>query len=197
MRKTFLSLLALALFNASYGQVNFGIKSGINIATTRDLIAFPKNRLGWYAGGFGQIPIDNRFFFQPELVYSSKGDKSDNQGSTSTLVVRLNYINLPLLTGYRFDKRTSIVFGPELGYLIAARLMISKSNLNVIKQYPPRFDIGGSIGLQYKIAKHIEPEIRYTYGFKTLYSVDAVGNRYTETKGANRVFQIGICYWFK
>lgn len=177
---------------ASYSQIKFGLKSGINIATTRDLIAFPRNRLGWHAGAVLTIPISTKFFLQPELIYSSKGDKSNNQGSASSLAVRLNYVNLPLLIGYHFDKKTSIVLGPELGYLVAARLIIGNNNLNVMKQHPPRFDMGVGIGLYYKISKRIEPEIRYIYGFKTLYSVDAAGNRYTETNGANRVFQIGV-----
>lgn len=194
MRKITLFFLSFLLVSFSFGQISLGVKSGINIATTKDLIAFPKNRLGWFAGTSVRMSLNKKFFLQPELIYSSKGDKSDNQGSTSTLATRLNYINLPFLVGYHFDKKTSMVFGPETGYLVAARFIIGDNNLNVIKQHPPKFDIGVSIGFQYKVSKRFESEIRYNYGFKMLYSVDASGNRYSEVKGANRVFQIGIRY---
>lgn len=46
---SFFFILIFSTF--SYSQVTFGVKSGINIATTKDLITFPKNRLGWYGGG--------------------------------------------------------------------------------------------------------------------------------------------------
>ncbi|MGZ5190735.1 MAG: hypothetical protein ACXWCZ_06910 [Flavisolibacter sp.] len=42
MKKLFLFFFSFLIINISNGQVNFGLKSGINIATTRNIIAFPK-----------------------------------------------------------------------------------------------------------------------------------------------------------
>ncbi|HEU5167026.1 MAG TPA: porin family protein [Chitinophagaceae bacterium] len=194
MKKSLLSIVLLFNGYFCFSQVSFGIKSGINIATTKNVIAFPENRVGWYSGVASSIPLQRKFYLQPELIYSSKGDKTDNQGGTMVIVRRLNYINFPLLIGYHFDQKTAVVFGPEFGYLVGARLIIGENNLNDIERTPPRFDIGASVGLHYKLLRHFESEIRYIYGFNTLYSVDAVGNRYTEKNGANRVFQIGLRY---
>lgn len=195
MRKLFFLFILLVFAKISFTQINISIRSGANIATTKNLIAFPKNRLGWYAGVGAQIPVQERLFLQPELIYSSKGDKSDNQGSTTTVALRLNYINLPLLIGYRFDRKTSIVFGPELGYLVAARSIHGRNNnIDAINRYPPKFDVGASLGLQFRPINRTGIEIRYIYGANTLYSIDAVGARYSENKGANRVFQMGFTY---
>lgn len=179
-----------------YSQVDFGVKSGINIATTKDFIAFPKNRLGWYAGGFAKIPVHKRLFFQPELLYSSKGNGEKKYTAVKT-VFSFNYLNALILLGYNIDHKTSLVFGPELGYLTSARMIYDNNGSeNVTKNYPPKFDIGLDVGLSYRIIKNVGVEVRYNYGFNTLYSVDAVGNRNIETKGANRVFQIGFTYMF-
>ncbi len=181
----------------SFGQIDIGVKAGANIATTKNLIEFPENRLGWYGGITAIIPFKKKLFVQPELFYSSKGYKSNNQFGSFYSSLRLNYLNAPVLVRYNFDTKTSVLLGPEFGYLLAARLIIgNENNINVLKQYPPRFDISACIGLQHRFTKNAGIEIRYNYGFNTLYSVDAVGNRYTEKKGSNRVFQIGVNYKF-
>jgi long-subunit fatty acid transport protein len=69
-----------------------------------------------------------------------------------------------------------------------------KNNIDVTAGHPPRLDVGAALGLQYQLQKKVSLEARYLYGFNTLYSVDAVGERYTDQKGANRVFQLGARY---
>jgi hypothetical protein len=196
MKKLLFCFSLLLIGYVCFSQVNFGVKSGINIATTKDLIAYPKNRLAWHAGGFAKIPFHKKFFFQPELLYSTKGNGVNQIGDPKT-VFRFNYLNIPILLGYKIDHKTSVVFGPELGYLVSAHLIIAKTqNLKVSKNYPPKFDAGFDVGFFYVLTKDIGIELRYNCGFKTLYSIDAVGNRYSENKGANRVFQIGVSYLF-
>ncbi|MGK2863777.1 MAG: porin family protein [Chitinophagaceae bacterium] len=197
IKKIIFSIWFSLIGYACCSQVSFGVKSGINIATTKDLIAYPKNRVGWYAGAFSKIPIHKKLFLQPEFLYSTKGHKSYNQIGDSKLITRFNYLNVPILLGYKIDHKTSLFFGPELGYLTSAHLLVSDiENLNVSKNYPPKFDVGLAVGLNYKIIKNIGAEVRYNYGFNTLYSIDAVGNRYSENKGGNRVFTIGVNYVF-
>ncbi len=182
----------------SFSQLSFGIKSGINIATTRDLIANPKNRLGLHSGCFLKIPLNKVFFLEPEFFYSSKGDKSENQVNSSKIVTRFNYLSIPLLIGYKIDTKTSFVLGPELSYLVSAQIVIQKDQiLNASKNYPSKFDIGLNMGINYEFVKNISADIRYCYGFKTMYYIDNAGNRNSSYNGGNRVFQIGILYTIK
>ena len=46
MKKILISLCFSVIGAVCYSQVDFGIKSGMNIATTKGLYAFPKNRIG-------------------------------------------------------------------------------------------------------------------------------------------------------
>jgi len=181
----------------AYSQVTFGIKSGINVATTKDIIAFPKNKIGWYGGGFAIIPVHAKFFLQPELQYSSKGYgvNQRNPYNAPNPNYRFNYLCLPVLAGYKIDRKTSLLLGPELGYLMGVREVFPDGdNLDVSKSYPPKFDVGLDIGVNYNIMGKIGIEVRYNYGFNTLYAVDAAGNGYGIPNGANRVFQIGLNY---
>lgn len=200
MKKIYHCLLSLSfilIFSTfSYSQVSFGVKSGINIATTKNVIAFPNNRIGWYAGGFALMQLHKKFFLETELLYSSKGYGVNQRNvlGAPNAVYRLNYLNLPILLGYKIDRKTSVFFGPELGYLIMVREVYpGEDNFNVSKSYPPKFDIDIDIGLNYKITNLIGIEARYSYGLNTLYDVDAVGNRHGDgINGANRVFQLGV-----
>ncbi|MGV3530552.1 MAG: porin family protein [Flavisolibacter sp.] len=195
MKKALSIILFVFMCGVTRAQVQLGVRAGANIATTKNLITFPENRLGWYAGLTSNIQIKDKYFLQTELIYSSKGDESESPFGSFNRSRRFNYLNLPILFGYHFDKKTSVLLGPEFGYLCEARLLIGReNNLNIKKEIPPRLDVGSSIGLQYTIIKYVGIEVRYTYGFNTLYSIDAVGNRYTERNGANRVFQMGVRY---
>jgi hypothetical protein len=170
----------------------------MNIATTKDLIEFPKNRIGWYVGGSANISIHKKFFLQPELLYSTEGHKSYGLQGNSKMVLRLNYINVPILLGYDIDRKTQIVFGPSFGYLASVYIVYDNNeNFNISKNYSPKFDAGLDIGLNYNIIKKIGIEVRYNYGFKLLYYIDGAGIAHKEAKGANRVFQIGFKYIFK
>jgi opacity protein-like surface antigen len=196
MQKISLLILIFISLSSVYGQTSVNLRSGMNIATTKNLISFPENRIGWYGGFSFQVPIAEKLIFQPEILYSSKGDRSEHFDGTYNSK-RLNYLNVPVLLNYQIDKKTFLIFGPEFGYLLSAHLLFDGVGVNSTNRYPSRFDAAACIGLQYCIIQNISLDIRYNYGFNTLYSVDAEGNRYTDINGANRVFQIGVNYKFK
>ena len=56
-----------------------------------------------------EIPIANRFSFQPELLYSGQGSS-----------VNLNYLNIPLMAKYNLTKEFSLEAGPQIGFLLSA-----------------------------------------------------------------------------
>ena len=179
----------------AYSQVTFGVKSGINIATVKDINAHPDNRLGWYGGAAAYFPLHKKFFFVPELLYSSKGYSDiGNLYETQKTVVKLNYLTAPLQFGYRIDHKTSLLFGPEIGYLLSAYQKSPYNTLNVSYNFPVKVDVELDIGLRYKIIERTEIEIRYTYGFKNMYTRDITGVRVGDALAGNRVFQIGCLF---
>lgn len=195
MKKILFSFSLTLISYLSYCQISFGVKSGINIATTKDIITFPKNRIGWYVGGIANIPIHKNIFLQPELLFSTKGYRYIDGAFGSTTSRRLNYIAVPILLDYKIDQKLSLLFGTEIGYLLSAQLIFSNNErFNISKNYPVKLDVGLDIGLNYKIVRRIGIEIRYNYGFKNMYTTDAAGNRIGEAWGGNRVFQIGGFY---
>lgn len=132
----------------------------------------------------------------PELIFSGKGYKyNGNLNETKNTSSRLNYLVGSFLVGYKIDNKTFLLIGPDVGYLLSAyNIWPTKQKFNVYKNYPTKLDIGLDIGLQYKIFTNLGLEIRYNYGFKTIYRTDEAGVRIGEIRAGNRVFQIGGFY---
>jgi len=113
----FLAAAVLAPTDTS-AQTVIGAKAGINIAN----ITFSgdgaslsaDSRTGFVGGLFARFGIGSPFFIQPEVLYSSKGSKSDE----ATLAV--DYLEIPVLFGAAFPLNESalkpMVFaGPAVG----------------------------------------------------------------------------------
>src|SRR5690606_3096897 len=93
MKKMFL-IAAVAVLGMSQtdAQVNFGIKAGPQLTNlVGDDFDESDSKLGFIAGGYANIRFSEQLAFQPELVYSLQGAKSEVMGTDVT--VNLSYIN--------------------------------------------------------------------------------------------------------
>src|SRR4051812_40316919 len=180
MKKNTLLVLTCLMCLGSFSQTRLGLKGGLNIAKVNNLTASPQERYSFHAGISFQQALRTKFFLQPELLYSSKGYSFTSPFASNDGVNRLNYFSVPVLFGYRVDDRLSIVFGPEFNYLLKSTLHLKSggpSDISVIDltdQYP-RFDAGVDLGVAYKMTKKLSAELRYYYGFNTLYYTDFAG----------------------
>lgn len=71
---------------------------------------------GMNAGVFGILPLNKRFSFQPELLYSEKGSHDRDLYTT----FEMKYLDLPLLMKLHMGA-FSIYAGPYLGFLLQAK----------------------------------------------------------------------------
>lgn len=107
---------------------------------------------------------------RPELLYSSKGFAFNATGTSNKGSLKLNYISVPILFGYRPDSKSEIFLGPEFGFLrkaVSKSLGISEDMTNFYRH----FDVGFDLGFAYHISKVFGAEVRYNYGFKDLVNV--------------------------
>ncbi|MCC9137840.1 porin family protein [Pontibacter silvestris] len=110
--------LALITGFASAQQV--GIKAGLNYTTFKGDDA--KNydyRPGYTVGVTARKEINNHIGIQPELLFTSKGAKTEttNGNTTSKEKTRLNYLDVPVLLSIQ----TSGLFfevGPQISFLL-------------------------------------------------------------------------------
>lgn len=175
MKKTILSLLVIILLSTSFvmGQgSSFGILGGINFQNLngKDYLGNKLENdliIGFHAGINLQIHIVPEFYFQPGLLFSTKG--ASHTGSITTTTTRLSYIEMPLNLVYKGLLGPGYVmlgFGPYLGYGVMGKVKTeigSVSNESDIKfqnvvelgdpmsvHYSRAFDAGGNIFFGYE-----------------------------------------------
>lgn len=197
-RKGFFISICFLFSGSLYSQIEFGVKGGLNLATVKYINTDnSKARAGWNAGLLAEIPIQDNLLIRPELQYSSKGFGFSAVGTSRAGSVKLNYISVPVLFGYRPNSKSEILIGPEFGFL---RKAVSKSTgiTEDMTKFYRHFDVGFDLGVAYNITRVFGAEARYNYGFKDLVNVIYVNDNGDLTaggkNGANRVIQLGLFY---
>ncbi len=177
----FLLMLSAALANAqSSGSSNtaFGILAGVNVQNLNGK-DFNGDKLendmtiGFHAGINAQIPIVPEFYFQPGLLFSTKGAKNTEDAINSTY--QLSYLELPLNLVYKGALGNGFVmigFGPYVGYGIKGKVTLEgggstkvESDVefkNVVELTDPlttpyykALDFGGNVFAGYEMANGI------------------------------------------
>lgn len=169
-------------------NVNVGVKGGLNIYNiNNDNGAKYDNLLGFNLGLVGHIHLAKQLAFQPEVVYSAQGAKF-NTGSVETKI-QLGYINVPLLLQYMFDNGFRLQAGPQVGFLVNAKLKTPNLTVDVKDNYK-KVDVGLGAGIGYvNPSTNFGIDARYNLGLSNI-------NDNVSVKSTNRGFQVGVFYLF-
>ncbi len=170
--------LSTVAFSTAQNSTSFAVLGGLNLQnlTGKDeLGAKLDNDLitGFHAGVNAQIPIASEFYFQPGLLFSTKGAKNEDGLFTSTY--RLSYIELPLNLVFKTVLGPGyfmLGFGPYLAYGILGKVKNEGS--------------GGSVesDIEFKNTIELSDPLSTTY-FKAL---DAGGNIFVGYELNNGIF---------
>lgn len=189
MKKVVAVVLSM-LFSSGflYAQVSGGIKGGLNLASQRlESIAFSpstKAKAGIHLGAYATIMFSEKIGLQPEVLYSSQGTKFS--GSTlSDVTVKFNYINIPLLLRYNFNKMVNLHLGPQFGVLASAKVDDGETDEDV-KNFLKGSDLSAAFGVGVDLPMGLNFSVRYSLG---LSDVDKESGE--ETKNNNIQLSVG------
>lgn len=130
MAKILIGILLVAAIPV-YGQWGGGLKAGVNVANfTGDDSDGADPRIGYHVGGYLTKSISETFSFQPELLINSVGTKTKESGYDPDILgdysieaaVHLTYLSAPIMFIYNVSDRINLQAGPQLDYLMAARI---------------------------------------------------------------------------
>lgn len=174
-------LTVLGLVNIQAQDIEFGAKAGLNFAAiygdnTEDVGPVTAFNFGVMA----EIPIAEKFSFQPELLFSGQGYDIENT------TVALSYLSLPLMGKYYLTKGLSLEAGPQLGLLLSAKAgdLDVKDSFNTL-------DYGVNAGIGYKLDNGLNFGARYNVGLSDINNVEGFSDSYK-----NGVLQISVGYFF-
>lgn len=175
--------------SAKAKDVNVGAKAGTNFATINsDNFDSFDNRTAFHVGLVAEFGISETFSFQPELLYSSQGSDYSDPGFEGT--VKLDYLNVPLMTKFYVGEGFSLEVGPQMGFLLSAKDEGDGYDIDM-KDYVKGIDFGINVGVGYKLDAGLNFGARYNLGLTDVNDGYEEGGTYK-----NGVFQISLGYFF-
>ena len=176
--------------SSSDNEISFGAKAGVNFATlSKDEGFKPDGLTSFHVGAVAEIPLSEKFLIQPEIVYSSQGFSEKYSGVT--FKGKINYINVPVMAGYRIIEGLTAHAGPQFGILVSAKESNDvNDDTTDFKDDISSLDIGFGFGAQYELDFGLFFQARYTLGFTKVFDYNDANDH------QNRVASLSAGYFF-
>ncbi|HEX2608334.1 MAG TPA: porin family protein [Flavisolibacter sp.] len=218
MKKISLFALALSTGMALFAQdqprlttpmtsaVRFGIKGGVNLANFR-AHDFPSgtnvntNTKTSFNGGFlVNIPLAERFAFQPEVLYTGQGSKltvkTTVPATSTTYEQDLSYIAVPLMFQAKAPGGFFVEVGPQPAFLVRAQYETNNQKTDNKSSFD-KFDLGLNGGIGYLSRIGLGVNARYTLGLTN--TLEDNGGNNSSNDGPefkNQVIQFSLFWQF-
>lgn len=222
---TVLTASLLALAQPSAGSFSLIPRLGVNFANmTNDEVVVDlmqqehtlKSRIkpGLMVGFDAEYQATSDLFMSLGLQYSRQGSRfPDFERKDGEFVegysdwhTDLDYLNVPLLFGYRIAKGFSVKAGLQLGLLLGGKEKMSYTDITIldggtrkqgnavpretdVKDVYKSVDLSIPLALSYEF-ENVILDARYNFGLKRIHQLDAVKSR-------NSVIQLSVGYRFQ
>jgi hypothetical protein len=190
--------------NQSFAQENnrIGIKIGVDMMTmgSSKLNGISINydyRPGLQIGIFGETPLSKSVTFSPQLLVTQKGAnaKTTISGIDFDYKAQLNYLDIPLLFGFKPQPNLTFFVGPQVSFISSQKTTIrvgteSESSTNTEGLRKVLF--GGNLGAGYNFNTHVGLNVNYMFDFNNTFN----GNAVEDTGERNSGFVLSVGYLF-
>ena len=187
-------------------NLNLGVKGGLNISTVGgDDIEERDSRTSFNAGLFAEVPLTDRFSFQPEVLYSGQGfdimeiDQDNIFDTNENIEYQLDYIQFPLMAKAYLIRGLYVEAGPQFGFKINEEIDTAPNSdggdtpIDPDDSYVKDFDFSGALGVGYKFDNGFFLSARYTHGFSSIFKEDTI---FEDVDARNSVWQFGLGFSF-
>jgi hypothetical protein len=197
MKKLALVIFAGISFATAHAQFKFGVKAGANFSNVNGSdLSGTSTLVGFNGGIFFDLPLAKHLSLQPEVLYSGQGFKATETVSTTTYTGTFteNYINIPVLLKYRFPMGLFIETGPQVGFLMTAKLKVSGASADNKSAYNST-DFDWAVGAGFHIpTTKLAVDARYNFGLANIANNNNNSWGSSSTSFKNGVFQLGLMY---
>jgi len=164
------------------------------------------NKVGYLAGAFVSLEFSPHSSLQLEMEYIQKGSKMPSyyeEFDYHSYLLRLHYLEIPLMYQFTFLKRFSVEAGPAADILLGYNE--ERDGQDVDNIYPfRRITLAGIVGASGYITRHLKATFRFNYSLLSLRQPQPPGERgkpwrkiLFEVGQFNNVLSLSVSYQFK
>ncbi|MBL7138388.1 MAG: PorT family protein, partial [Bacteroidales bacterium] len=164
------------------------------------------SKVGFLAGGFVNLELSPHSSLQLEMEYIQKGSRKPSyyqENDFHDYLLRLHYLEIPLLYQFTFLKRIQVEAGPAADVLLGYQEQVDGQE--VPNDYPfRRVTLAGIVGASGYITKHLKATFRFNYSLLSIRHPQPVEVRPTvwrkilfEWGQYNNVMSLSVAYQFK
>lgn len=205
--KSFIHLIFILIFftatGFSFGQkpvFSMGVVGALNTSQVSgdDLWGF--NQFGAYGGLCLKAQMDEQKSFQFHIAYSQKGSRMPSNTNGAVYVLRLNYIDVPVIYTYRFQKKKIRNVHGEFG--LVNSYLVNYNERNILGEITParpfkKYESSLMIGLGYWISHGCYFSLRYVNSVLPIRDhISSATYRFNRGQ-YNTVVQFSLNYFFK
>lgn len=201
MKRILIVLFVLAILpQISFSQKRFAPAIRLGLAATQvdgDTYA-GYNKVGPVIGATLMGKINAKWSAQFEIDYIQKGSRHNadiDKGDYSFYLMRLNYIEVPLLFQYH-QKKFRFDMGPSLAYLFGAREFDYSGEVQNQFDFKPT-DLCANIGFSYTLINNLSVNWRFSYSLLPIRQFPTYsGLWYDRNVQKNNLFVFSLTYQF-
>lgn len=197
MRVNLFFILFFFLAGVSSGQkFNAGLLAGLCISQVDGDHLAGFNKAGLTAGGFVNRKISEKMNLQFEIEFIQKGSRMPLNKDGFYFLMRLNYIEVPLLISHSVGKKWNLEAGGSFATLVSAH---EEDQSGEITNAPAwhKVDYLVCVGANYMLSEHLILNLRYRYSVATIRPKNENYNYFYSYKGQfNKLFSFSLAYRF-
>ena len=198
--KKFILFLLFALF-ATLGfsqRFDAGFIGGFNATQVEGDLLKGYHKPGVLLGAYVQTDIAPAIFASMELKYSQKGARNQldkDHPEKPKYIMRLSYIDLPVVFGFRTSDRILVIAGVSAGYLLKAKEFDNYDLFPEQDQYVFNdFDIQAIAGFQFDLLDNVKLDLRMSYSVLPIAELPGSTNSYWKDNLFNNVLSLALYY---
>ncbi|MDQ3049226.1 MAG: PorT family protein [Bacteroidota bacterium] len=200
MKKLFiLTVIFLICINTIDAQKRFlaGIKGGLSTSQVAGDTYTGFDKVGLIGGGFVRAKLNEKWTTQFEIIYIQKGSKHNSNpevGDFDFYLLRLNYIEVPVLFQYH-QKKFTFEAGPGFGYLQKVE-EFDEFGVYISRQPFINTEISFNFGISYNLFNNFDVTWRYTNSLNALRRHVSGARRWYNPGQQNNVLSFTLSYHF-
>ena len=151
---TLLLLCGFLAINSNAQRFGGGLITGASTSQVAgdNLAGF--NKIGWLAGGYTNLKINESLQVQLEILYIEKGSRNPNLHKNTIQEITLSYVEVPISINLKQKENLGIELGVSPAFIIHSKMNDYFSEIEIAPSFE-KYDFGIFVGINYHLSKKI------------------------------------------